>query len=146
MQPRSQGSRISRAKHKQTCSHTHQPLCWVHHVHFLGYTWVDDPLEIVALTHHLHTFCFRVVLVLVSSKFPPNFHLKKSKNERGNHVRTCIVSCTIELSCFNTLDIFVFLVLISGLEFLPVPPFSRPFCSFVNILRKHLCTVCGLAK
>ena len=63
--------------------HTHQPLCWVHHVHFLGYTWVDDPLEIVALTHHLHTFCFRVVPVLVSSKFPPSFHLNKSKKERG---------------------------------------------------------------
>lgn len=35
---------------------TRQPPCWIHHVHFLGYTWVDDPLDITARTPHLHNF------------------------------------------------------------------------------------------
>lgn len=49
-------------------------------------------------------------------------------------MRRCIVSCTMELSCFNvSTGLFVFLVLIFSLTFLPVP---RPFCFFVNVCRK----------
>ena len=45
--------------------HTHQ----VHRVHFLGYSSVDNPLDIIALTPHFHTlvtsFCSGPVPVLV---------------------------------------------------------------------------------
>lgn len=63
--------------------HTHQPLCWVHHVHFLGYTWVDDPLEIVALTHHLHTFCFPCSSCLSPIKVPTQTFTWKSLRTKG---------------------------------------------------------------
>lgn len=121
VQPRcaSQGSRISREKYKH-----------VHRVHFLGYTWMDDPLDILGLTPHLHTFvAFFSFGVFVLSQFLPNLTWKSLRTKGGTLCEGA--SCHALRNC----PVFIFLVLVSLMS-LPVPPLLCPFHIFVNCLLK----------
>lgn len=72
-------------------------LCGVHPVHFLGYTWVDNPLDVIALTRHTR-FYVGALPVLGSWKFPFKLLLEKVRERKGNDTCRCIISCTMELS------------------------------------------------
>lgn len=96
--------------------HTHQ----VHHVHFLGYSWVDNPLDIIAMTAHFHTlvtsFCSGGVPVLVSSKFLPKLFVRftwKSLRTKGEPCAKvhCLMHCGTVSTCQQS-GLFVVRVLI----------------------------------
>lgn len=138
---------ITQRRHVQThLKHGHSMLSSP--CAFLGYTWVKNPLDSIALTPNSHTcliffsfFFFGLIQQIPCS----DSYLKKFMSKRRTMCENA--SRTVELCRLNCWTFLYFLVSFSVWHSCLVLHFCVPFFRFfVNVCRKHLCTFCGLAK
>lgn len=136
---------ITQRRHVQThLKHGHSMLSSP--CAFLGYTWVKNPLDSIALTPNSHTCLIFIYFFGLIQQIPcSDSYLKKFMSKRRTMCENA--SRTVELCRLNCWTFLYFLVSFSVWHSCLVLHFCVPFFRFfVNVCRKHLCTFCGLAK
>lgn len=122
---------ITQRRHVQThLKHGHSMLSSP--CAFLGYTWVKNPLDSIALTPNSHTcliFFFFFFFWFDSANSLLRLLLEKVYEQKENHVRKCFSHCGAVP--FELLNLFVFPRLIFSLTLLPGPPLLRPLFSLL---------------